>query len=206
MIFFKICIWKNGQIDFCSPSMSQLELRRNINKIRPLSKDFGCYPTNSTIYTICFLHLSIVGNFKNATSYDSLGSVLARRNNISSYSIICQSPLPSVFNSCLFFIVIFHFTFPIFTLHNTFTTCMPLNSLFLSEFLFCSSLSSILARLSILVAQVLARQVLLCLSVTYLGFKENHCSANQFTWCLLVVWSVLDHFLLKQLSLFKCSC
>jgi len=105
-----------------------------------------------------------------------------------------------------FFYVTSPFTFPIFTLPNTFTACVSLNSPFLSEFLFCLLVSSTLTRPSILVAQILASQVLLCLTVTYLRFKDNHHSANQLTHCLLVVWSVLDYYWLKPLSLFKCCC
>lgn len=100
-----------------------------------------------TIYAIHLLHMSVVGNHKNEMSNDSPSSVLARRNNVSSYTIICQSPFPSVFYRVCSFMS--HFTFLIFTLSNTFTTYVSLNTPFLSEFLFCLSLRIILARQSI---------------------------------------------------------
>lgn len=66
-MFLKFFIGKIVTIDFCNPSMSQLELRRKINKTS--FKDFECYHPNFTVNAICFLHMLIVRS-KDEMNYD----------------------------------------------------------------------------------------------------------------------------------------
>lgn len=94
---------------------------------------------NTAFDTSSFCFICQLSGIVRDMNYDSLSSILARRNNISFHTIICQSSFSSIFKPCLFFYVTFHFSLPIFTLPSSFTSCVPSNPPFPSEFLLCHS-------------------------------------------------------------------